>query len=116
MSDKVRIVHPNHPGHVGEVTRSAYERRSRKLGWVLVEDEPFDEETAAVNEVTTALTAFRDDLKAEAGFVAPPSEDDLNNQLDERDQLRQLLTDRGVTGWDGRTGVKKLRQLAEESE
>lgn len=93
MSDKVRIVHPNHPGHVGEVTRGAYERRSKGLGWQLAD--------------------YADGLQAE--IATAPSQDELNAQLDEKDQLRQVLTDRGVTGWDGRTGVKKLRQLTEES-
>jgi hypothetical protein len=100
MSDKVRIVHPNHPGQVGEVTRGAYERRSKGLGWVLADEQ------VSVTEADIAEAWNR---------AAAPSEADLNTQLDERDRLRRTLTERGVAGWDGRTGVKKLRQLTEES-
>lgn len=100
MSDKVRIVHPA-TGHVGEVSRGAFERRSRKLGWVLA-----DEAVPVTERVVTEAW----------NRASAPSEDDLNAELDERAQLRQLLADRGVTGWDGRTGVKKLRQLAEDTE
>jgi hypothetical protein len=38
--DLVRIEHPDYPGNVRQVSREAYERRSRRLGWRLVDDEP----------------------------------------------------------------------------
>jgi hypothetical protein len=40
-ADKVRIHHPE-TGNVSAVSRSAFERRSRKLGWVLADEAPGD--------------------------------------------------------------------------
>ncbi|HLU95324.1 MAG TPA: hypothetical protein VKZ89_00635 [Thermobifida alba] len=54
MTDRVRIVHPG-TGQVSEVSRRAFENRSRKLGWVLADGEeqrsdPPDEPAAATGE------------------------------------------------------------------
>lgn len=38
--DLVRIEHPDYPGNVRQISREAFERRSRRLGWRLVDDEP----------------------------------------------------------------------------
>jgi hypothetical protein len=38
--DLVRIEHPDYPGNIRQISREAFERRSRRLGWLLVDDEP----------------------------------------------------------------------------
>lgn len=60
--DLVRIEHPDYPGNIRQISREAFERRSRRLGWRLVDDEP---QIAAVADLGD-YADDRDALIAEA--------------------------------------------------
>jgi hypothetical protein len=103
MSDRVRITHPDHPGLVREVSRTAYERRSRRLGWQIA-DGPSEEAQQWVAEAWNKATA-------PAGEPDP----DVPVDVSEKDQLQQILRDRGVS-FHHRHGIPKLRELVAESD
>jgi hypothetical protein len=55
-AEKVRIVHPT-TGHESEVSRSAFERRSSKLGWVLADSHPGEARFHNPGELTDTFSA-----------------------------------------------------------
>lgn len=89
MSDRVFVRDPANPDRNGYVTQRAYDALWSKKGYEIVQPE--------------------------AGAPAPdPDLEALNEELDEKTQLRGILDERGVS-FDGRMGVKRLRQLVEET-
>lgn len=103
MSD-VRLYHPGRDRTVS-VPAHLWPGRLASKGWQLADD---PQAPVTEHDVAQAWNA--------AAAPAVPSQDEPDAQPDEKAQLQQVLTDRGVTGWDGRTGIKKLRQLVEETE
>ena len=95
---EVEIHHPQW-GRTMQVPAEMYPGRLAAKGWQLVRDVPAAAEPSPEPEPPAG------------SFVAYQE-----RAVDAKVRLRQILTERGVTGWDGRTGVKKLRQLVEESE
>jgi hypothetical protein len=55
-ADKVRIVHPE-TGAESEVSRSAFDRRSSKLGWVLADRPPGEVRFHNPSEITETSSA-----------------------------------------------------------
>lgn len=84
-ADTVRITHPRYPEVSTVVSRGAYERRSRRLGWQLADD--------ASPEVTEVSEPTRQEQ------VTP-----------DKAELLERARALGIEGVDGRTGLRKLRE------
>lgn len=91
MSERVFIRHPGHPERNGFVSQTAFNALWSKKGYVI----------EAQEEVTLPSGE-------------PVSDDALNEELDEKARLRGVLDARGVE-YDGRLGIKRLRQLVEQT-
>lgn len=103
MTDRVFIRHPTYPERNGYVTQTAFDHLWSKKGYVVEGDgtgDPIGESGPETVEVPAGTV------------VAPsPTVDQLNDELDEKDQLRRRLEAHGIEV-DGRWGVKRLRTEA----
>lgn len=102
MTDEnVEIVHPQYPGVVSTVSRGAYERRSRKLGWRIASGE--------ATRPPDPLARYRntgDEPEAPTGSFVEHQERAVANKAELLERARAL----GIEGVDGRTSVRKLTE------
>lgn len=83
MNDRelVRIEHPDYPGNIREISRSAYQHRSRRLGWRLVDDEPQGLAAVADLHDRDALVAEARSLGLKPHHLAKP--ETIRRQIEE---------------------------------
>lgn len=90
MSDRIFVRDPEHPERNGYVSQTAYDALWSKKGYVIEAPDPGPGSTESLTD------------------------EDLNAELDEKARLRGILDERGIE-FDGRLGIKRLRQLVEQS-
>lgn len=99
MNETVEIHHPGR-GKTIKVPSRLFPGRLAAKGWQRV-GLPYD-------------PAEFQDLDIPLAAEPEPTPDQLNDELDEKTRLRTILDDRGVE-YDGRLGIKRLRQLVEQT-
>jgi hypothetical protein len=110
---EVRIHHPRW-NRTLSVPADLWPGRLANKGWQLAEGETVVDlrvdAPAGIDLKAAVADAFNRATRADDIITTPPTQD-----LSEKEQLQQVLRERGVP-FHHRLGVAKLRQLAEETE